>query len=263
MKKISKQILKKILTPEQYNTLREIYFYQIKTRIYSNNLKELAIIYGSDKWNPHWYTPHYQRRFQSLRKKRLNILEIGVGEYGKPNKGGASLRMWKRYFPYSRIYSIDIYDKSALQEDRIAIFRGNQADEKFLKDIYQQIGSLDIVIDDGSHVNSHVITSFKALFPLLNDNGIYVVEDTQTSYWPKYGKEQYGGDSDNLNNPTTIMGFFKSLSDGLNHAEFIRPGYSPNYFDKHIVSMHFYHNLIFIYKGHNDEGSNIVRNNMF
>ena len=37
--------------------------------------------------------------------------------------------------------------------------------------------------------------------------------------------------------------------------------YKQTYFDKKIVSMHFYHNLIFIYKGNNNEKSNIVVDN--
>jgi len=49
------------------------------------------------------------------------------------------------------------------------------------------------------------------------------------------------------------------LIDGLNHEEFIDYKYKPSYFDKHIISMHFYHNLAFIYKGLNNEGSNIVK----
>ena len=52
----------------------------------------------------------------------------------------------------------------------------------------------------------------------------------------------------NLKNPKTIMNYFKSLTDALNNQEFLIPNYKQNYFDKKIVSMHFYHNLIFIYK---------------
>ena len=59
----------------------------------------------------------------------------------------------------------------------------------------------------------------------------------------------------------TIMNYFKSLTDALNNQEFLIPNYKQNYFDKKIVSMHFYHNIIFIYKGNNDEKSNLVVNN--
>jgi len=186
----------------------------------------------------------------------LNVLEIGIGGEDKPNSGGASLRMWASYFPKSIIRGVDIYDKSFLQGDRIQVYQGSQADAAFLEGLIARIGAPDIIIDDGSHRNEHVLRTFEILFPLLGANGIYVVEDLQTSYWP-----DMGGSSDDLNAPHTSMAFFKSLADGLNHAEFIRPGYVPSYYDRHIVSMHFYHNLAFIYKGQNDEGSNRVTNN--
>jgi len=55
------------------------------------------------------------------------------------------------------------------------------------------------------------------------------------------------------------MNFFKSLIDGLNYEEFTLDEYVPTYFDRHIVAMHFYHNLVFIYKGLNNEGSSVLR----
>jgi hypothetical protein len=221
-----------------------------------NNLDKLGKIYGTDKIGKHFYTQHYSSHFESFRGKEINMLEIGVGGYKKPLKGGKSLRMWKKYFPFGNIFSIDIYDKSPLQEDRIRIFKGSQVDAAFLDEVVKEIGEIDIIIDDGSHINEHVIETFKLLFPKLKDGGIYVIEDTQTSYW-----EKYGGDSEDLKNPKTMMNFFKSLTDALNNEEFIIPNYKKNYFDKKIISMHFYHNMIFIYKGDNDEKSNIVVNN--
>jgi len=146
------------------------------------------------------------------------------------------------------IYSIDIYDKSVLQEDRIKIFQGSQADEAFLKHICGQISPLDIIIDDGSHMVDHVLISLKTLFPFLREGGIYVIEDLATSYWP-----QYGGNSEDLNDQSTSMNFLKSLIDGLNYREFLKTDYAPSYYDRNIVSMHFYHNLIFIYKGKNED----------
>ena len=210
-----KETLKRFLTPKWYKRIKKLYLH-VLCRINSRNLRKLAVICRTDKWGDHWYIQHYQKHFQCLRKKRMNILEIGVGGHENPVKGGASLRMWKYYFPQSMIFSIDIYEKSLLQEKRIKIFKGSQNDEKFLKDVFSRAGSLDIIIDDGGHINEHVITSFKTLFPLLNDGGIYVVEDTQTSYWPG----RFGGDGENLNNPATTMNFFKNIADGLNYAEF-------------------------------------------
>jgi hypothetical protein len=227
---------------------------EIRAKNVSEDLDELGRIYGSDKIGTHYYTQHYKLHFEKYREKKLNLLEIGVGGYEKPFSGGKSLRMWKKYFPSGNIYSIDIYDKSALQEERIKIFQGSQVDKEFLNRVCDEIQGIDIIIDDGSHINEHVIESFKILFPKLNDGGIYVIEDTNTSYWP-----DYGGDSNNLENPLTSMNFFKKLTDSLNHKEFLIQDYQPSYFDENIVSMHFYHNIIFIYKGKNDEKTNIPK----
>ena len=225
----------------------------IRTVGSGNDLDKLGKIYRTDKIGQHFYTQHYSSHFDRFKSEKINLLEIGVGGYDNPYKGGKSLRMWKKYFPLGNIFSIDIYDKSPHQEDRIKIFKGSQVDEEFLNEVIKEIGDVDIIIDDGSHINEHVITSFELLFPKLKDGGIYVIEDTQTSYW-----KEYGGDSENLNNPKILTNYFKNLTDGLNHKEFTLPDYIPSYYDEKITSMHFYHNLIIIYKGNNDEKSNIL-----
>lgn len=123
--------------------------------------------------------------------------------------------------------------------------------------MHEECGGFDIIIDDGSHCNNHVIATFKILFPLLKLGGIYAIEDLQTSYW----KRIFGGSSTMLSSSTTSMGFLKSLTDGLNYAEFDLEDYKPTYFDTHITSMHFYHNLAFVYKGENNEDSNTMQGN--
>lgn len=221
----------------------------------SDDLTAIAKKHGTDKVNGHFYTTHYETHFSKFRDEKINLLEIGVGGYDKPDKGGASLRMWKEYFKQGNIFGIDIYDKHLLEEERIKIFKGSQTDRAFLMSVIDETGPLDIIIDDGSHINSHVITSFNILFPILKNDGIYAIEDVQTSYWP-----DHGGNSFNLKKQNTTMNFFKNLTDGLNYEEFDNPYYTPTDFDKHIVSIHFYHNLIFLYKGLNNEGSLAARN---
>jgi hypothetical protein len=224
--------------------------------VFRGDLPRLAMIHGTDKWCEHWYAAHYARHFRHLRKKKLTLLEIGIGGYEKPQQGGASLRMWRQYFPNATIVGLDCFDKSPHAGKRIRIYRGDQTDEEFLRQMVAEVGRPDIVIDDGSHINRHVLKSFEVLFPLLADDGLYVVEDTQTAYWPSFG-----GSSDNLLSAPTSMCLLKGLVDGLNHEEFIKPGYVPSYYDLNITALHFYHNLVFIQKGRNREGSNLVRNN--
>jgi hypothetical protein len=219
------------------------------------DLVTLATRHGTDKWGRHWYARHYDTHFAPRRREPLTLLEIGVGGYDDPAKGGESLRMWRDYFPHARLFGIDLHDKKALEGDRIHIFQGSQEDRAFLERVADATGPLDIVIDDGSHVVGHVLASFDVLFPRLREGGIYVVEDTQTSYWP-----HYGGSLD-TEAPHTSMGLFKRLADGLNHAEFIRPGWQPGFHDLNVRSVHFYHNMVFVYRGRNDDESNVIRRN--
>jgi hypothetical protein len=214
---------------------------------FSKSLTRLAIIYGTDKWGNHYYTPHYQFHLHGYKYKKIKLLEIGVGGYTDPNKGGESLRMWKRYFPFGKIFSMDIYDKSPQEESRIKIFKGSQVDYPFLDSALAEMGDLDIIIDDGSHINEHVINTFKYLFPKLKSGGMYIIEDTQTSYAPAYG-----GTSENLKTADTIMNFFKQMPDSINYKEFKIENYQPNYYDLNITAIHFYHNLIFIEKNSNN-----------
>lgn len=250
-----KKLLKKIFSTYQLRGMRT-FFARGTGSVLNKNLDVLGKLYGTDKTSGHSYLQHYATHFNRFRTQNINLLEIGVGGYKDPKLGGESLRMWKNYFQKANIFGLDIYDKSPLEESRIKIFKGSQVDTNFLDKVIQTTGDLDIIIDDGSHINEHVITTFKYLFPKLKDGGIYIIEDTQTAYW-----EDYGGDSKNLNNSKTMTNFFKSLTDGLNHEEFILPDYKKSYFDQKIISMHFYHNLIFIYKGDNNEKSNLVVNN--
>lgn len=212
---------------------------------YRNDLNRLALALKTDKWGGHWYTQHYDAYFRSIRFRKLNVLEIGVGGYQNEAAGGGSLRMWKAYFPNSRIVGIDLYDKSQVREHRIDFRQCDQTDAEALTRLSNEYGGFDIVIDDGSHVSEHVIKTFHVLFPLLRPNGIYAVEDLQTAYWPTWG----GG----MNDPSNSVSFLKGLVDGLNHVEFPVPDYEPSYFDKNIVELAFFHNLAIIRKGENSE----------
>jgi demethylmacrocin O-methyltransferase len=215
------------------------------------NLTELAVRFCSDKWGEHWYTPRYEQHLRPYRDQRVRLLEIGVGGYHIPNLGGASLRMWKHYFCRGLIYGVDLFDKSGVDELRLRTIQGDQADPAFLDRLGREIGPLDIIIDDGSHLNRHVLISFGALFPHLRPGGLYIIEDTQTSYWPGWGGSSTPSDADG-----TSMGMVKQLIDGLNHQEQVRePGHDPSPTEKNVMAVHAYHNLVVIEKGVNAEQS--------
>lgn len=211
------------------------------------DLTELAVEFGTDKWGVHRYTPHYQRHLEHLRGEEFTLLELGVGGYDR-SIGGASLKMWKWFFPKAHVIGLDIEDKTALSAGRITVVQGDQTDEALLTSLMAE-HQPSVVIDDGSHVPEHVRASFGVLFPLLPDDGVYAIEDTQTSYWP-----EWGGQADPRARGTS-MDLVKDLVDGLNFEEYVDP-HEPSYTDRWVRSVHCYHNLVVVEKGDNVEGTN-------
>jgi cephalosporin hydroxylase len=69
---------------------------------------------------------------------------------------------------------------------RIEVFVGSQADEPFLSSVLERTGPPDLVIDDGSHQAPHQLATLQVMWPKLKEGGLYIVEDTQTSYHAGY-----------------------------------------------------------------------------
>ncbi|TDC54728.1 class I SAM-dependent methyltransferase [Actinomadura sp. KC345] len=213
------------------------------------DLGELSLRYGSDKWASfHWYTPHYERHFASLRDEPVRILEIGIGGY-EDDPGGSSLKMWKRFFHRGEIFGLDLYDKSELNETRLTALTGDQNAPEELIAIAEEHGPFDVVIDDGSHMNEHVHTSFRTLFSYVRAGGLYVIEDLQTAYFPGFG-----GSSGDTAEPHTSIGLVKRLLDDLHHREYEqRSDTEPSLTQRTVVGVHMYHNIVFVEKGVNGE----------
>jgi hypothetical protein len=119
------------------------------------------------------------RKFGTDKSSLLNALTEKYEMYLEPRRHerltlleigiyqGASLRMWHEYLPEATI------------------------------------AGADVVVDDGSHVCSHQITTFKTLYPYLKPGGIFFVEDVTTNY-----REEYGG---GLGRPDTFLRFAQDL----------------------------------------------------
>jgi hypothetical protein len=211
------------------------------------SLGNLAANYGAERWGKRNYARHYEQHFKIVRRTRFTLLKIGIGGYRLEDSGGNTLRMWKHFFPKAQIVGLDLEDKSFINEKRILTYQGSQTDAYLLRSIAKKHRNLKIIVDDGSHGPEHIRATFAVLFPLLSDGGFYAIEDTQTSYWPRFGGRADPKD------PATTMGMVKDLLDGLNYEEFgdQRPRF---YTDSHVVAVHCYHNLVIIKKGLNAEG---------
>jgi hypothetical protein len=154
----------------------------------------------TNKW--HHYLGVYDRHLGRSRDQPVRLLEIGIRE-------GGSLQMWRRYLgPRAIIHGIDVDPSCAEIDDLdVTITVGSQADGAVLHDVVQKMGGLDVVIDDGSHFWSHQIATFEFLYPLLSETGVYICEDTHTSYWPGFEGQPPAGES--------FIAFAKRLIDDL------------------------------------------------
>ena len=176
------------------------------------------------------YFDIYERYFSRYRNQPVSILEIGIYH-------GGSLQMWKDYFGDKvKVYGIDIDPKcKAFEEENISIFIGSQSDREFLRELKTQIPPVDIILDDGGHTMEQQRVSFEELFDHVKEDGIYICEDTHTSYWPDHG----GG----YRRRGTFVEYSKNLIECLNiwHIkrckvdDFSRSLYSISFYDSIIV----------------------------
>lgn len=153
-------------------------------------LADIHLNYKTDKGVGHNYIETYDNLFGSIRLNKLNVLEIGV-------LLGGSLKMWEFYFENSMIYGIDDFSqvdtnvdfgnekvnsemvkKELFNHKRIEFI---ECDSRSAQQVQERIASLgvgfDVIIDDGEHSLPCQIDNFNNFFPLLNDGGVYVVED--------------------------------------------------------------------------------------
>jgi hypothetical protein len=152
-------------------------------------LCKIAFKHGADKCPQitHEYTPIYYKLLQHKRKEIKKVLEIGVGTnetmgHVRRTKGfykpGASLYMWREFFPNAQIYGADIDDRSVFKDERIQTYLCDQSKSNNLIHLIQNTGfDLDLVIDDGSHRYEDQVSTCLTLMPLLKKDVVYVIED--------------------------------------------------------------------------------------
>ena len=89
--------------------------------------------------------------------------------------------------PGTVIVGIDIDPGCSRFEDpaqNIHVRIGDQADASFLRGVASEFGPFDVILDDGSHMTSHQVESFRHLFAsALAPGGVYIVEDIHSNYW--------------------------------------------------------------------------------
>lgn len=133
-------------------------------------LAELNKIAQSDKGTHHSYIEmYYEESMSKYKEKDVTLLEIGVN-------AGKSLELWGQYFnDKSTIIGIDKKITVPYQPTKknMRYVIGDATKEETVKNF----GSMDIIIDDGSHRLNDQLKSFNLLHAKLKTGGVYVIED--------------------------------------------------------------------------------------
>ena len=104
-------------------------------------------------------------------------MEVGLSRWER--KEIPSVDLWRSYFPFCQVIGIDLRDYSDLNDERFISFICDQSKREELRALLTKIeaGSVDVIIDDGSHASFDQQLTFRELFPLLADGGWYFIED--------------------------------------------------------------------------------------
>ena len=154
----------------------------VMTRESNRTLKDIAYEIGTDKKHTrHNFVAIYDELFKDIRHDPINFLEIGVYICRSHN-------MWVEWFERATIYGIDINDSRFGKYDRkrLVLDKVDQSDKQALLDYANEKGPWRVIIDDGSHKNSHQKLSFETLWDYVEPGGWYIIEDTHTSYWDHF-----------------------------------------------------------------------------
>jgi hypothetical protein len=149
------------------------------------------------------YAPIYDKLLAKYVGKEVILAEMGIGY-------GGCLQMWKKFLgDKAQIFGLDFHPDRFFEEDRIKCFLADQTNTESMLAV--TIPEIDIFIDDGSHMSSDQIRTFEAFFPRVKSGGIYVCEDTNTSY-----REAYEGGYKKVG---TFIEYCKDILDFMHYME--------------------------------------------
>lgn len=130
-------------------------------------LHEIFCARDTDKGTFHNYGPDYERFIDP--ESITTLLEIGVWT-------GSSLLSWHDWLPNAEIWGVDVLVEPEIIKsfNRIHHVLGSITDQHTIARLPSQ---LDVIIDDGSHTAWDIVTAIDLLWPRLNKDGWYVIED--------------------------------------------------------------------------------------
>jgi hypothetical protein len=178
-----------------------------KSQVPRDSLQVIGARHGTDKSFYGTVLPYYEKELSKYRDQEINVLEIGVFF-------GASLRMWREFFPKAQVYGLDHFtghqgngsvfpgarefwdkvhatpDKKEPGLDRIHLIECDQSDRKSLlrvKNQFERAGiKFQFILDDASHLMKDQQQSLGVLWPLISSGGTFFMEDWGSSLDYRY-----------------------------------------------------------------------------
>jgi len=134
------------------------------------NLDDAGYTYGTDKNTIHDYiNGFYESGLLPYKEKSLDILEIGI-------YFGASLKLWREYFPNAKIYGADIQNRVLPQYkniNNVEYIFGDAYSQEFLNNELK----FDVIIDDGPHTLQSQRDFIRKYHSKLKKDSIMIIED--------------------------------------------------------------------------------------
>ena len=159
------------------------------------SLTILAERFNTDKnrhsGNRHFYSRIYDKLLSARRFSLRRLMEIGLcrGLAEKNQTEMPSVELWQTYFPFCHVVSVDLTDFSQFNNERFSSLICDQSKPDHLRTGAASLepGSLDVIIDDGSHASFDEQATLREFFPLLADGGWYFIEDLD---WQPPGEDR-------------------------------------------------------------------------
>lgn len=146
-------------------------------------LDQIGVRSGTDKSSLyHGYLDFYQKHLPKHEPEKIfTLMEVGI-------KDGASLRMWREFYPNAQyIGGMDIEPRFDIEGCRT--FQADATLKSSWKDFWPM--GFNVIIDDGSHLCSAQRKVFEICFygDILKPGGFLILEDVHTSFLADYADE--------------------------------------------------------------------------
>jgi len=152
------------------------------------SLQELVDDTYTDKNTTHSYIPLYQKLLESKKETALNVLEIGIGDFGWKN--GGSIKLWNEFFTNANVYGLDVrplhnFLDGLTTNNKIILYTSTDAyNTEFVTETFLNKNiKFDFMLDDGPHSLETMLIFIELYSKLMTDDGILIIEDVQSWDW--------------------------------------------------------------------------------